>query len=75
MIINFKPATAAFTRALAHSARMQAKRDRSPSRALVAQALAAWRTSRGYPATANVNPEGWPSDFTAQVAWARASLA
>jgi hypothetical protein len=58
-------------RRLAHAGRMQAKRDRSPSRVLVAQALARWRVAGGYRADAPVYPEGWPSGFTAQVAWAK----
>jgi hypothetical protein len=71
LALNFAPATAGFNRRLTHAARMQAKAGRSPSRVLVAQALARWREAGGYWADAPVYPEGWPEDFTAQVVWAK----
>ena len=71
LTFNFAPATAGLKRRLAHADRMQAKAGRSPSRVLVAHALACWRVANGYRADAPVYPGDWPGDFTAQVAWAK----
>ena len=74
LVLTHKPATREFLRRLAHERRMEEKRGRSPSRRLVAEAMQAWRTWRGYEGA--VYPEGWDEmDFTARVKWAKEVLA
>jgi hypothetical protein len=59
LVLNHKPATSRERRMLAHAARMQAKRNRSPSRVAQREALARWREESGYPVDAPVYPENW----------------
>ena len=74
LIMNYKPASRDFLRRLAHERKMEEKRGRSPSVRLVASAMEAWRTQRGYAGA--VYPEGWDEmDFTARVKWAKEVLA